>query len=97
MDSPTAASFTGSGITSKLRTVPPSALTSATPGTERNAGRTTQSSKLRFSSSDMSFASMVNMNISPSGVVIGAMPPLIPFGRSAMMPLSRSPTCWRAQ
>ncbi len=35
--------------TSKLRTLPPSALTSATPGTERSAGRITQSSVERGS------------------------------------------------
>ena len=41
--------------------------------------------------------STVNMNISPSGVVIGAMPPLMPVGKSAVMFDSRSATCWRAQ
>jgi hypothetical protein len=40
---------------------------------------------------------MVNMNISPSGVVIGAMPPLAPGGRLPMAAARRSPTCWRAQ
>ena len=34
--------------------------------------------QLRRSSSDISLDSTVNMNISPSGVVIGAMPPLMP-------------------
>ena len=93
VDRPTAASFTGSGTISNVRTLPPSALTSATPGTERRAGRITQSSKLRRSSSDISLDSTVNMNISPSGVVIGAMPPLMPLGRSALMLDSRSATC----
>jgi hypothetical protein len=34
-----------SGTTSKLRTSPPSAFTSATPGSVRSAGRITQSSR----------------------------------------------------
>jgi len=37
------------------------------------------------------------MNISPSGVVMGAMPPLMPCGKSVAMLPRRSPTCWRAQ
>ena len=97
VDKPTADSFTGSGKTSKLRTLPPKAFTSATPTTERRAGRITQSSTLRRSSSDRPSPSTVNMNISPSGVVMGAMPPLMPPGRSPAMPDKRSATCWRAQ
>jgi hypothetical protein len=38
-------------------------------------------------------ASMVNMNISPSGVVIGAMPPVGAGGQVALMPARRSVTC----
>jgi hypothetical protein len=41
--------------------------------------------------------STVNMNISPSGVVIGAMPPSMPSGSESATAASRSPTCWRAQ
>ena len=40
---------------------------------------------------------MVNISISPSGVVIGAMPPETLAGRSFMTPARRSATCWRAQ
>ena len=40
---------------------------------------------------------MVNMNISPSGVVIGARPPDAVAGRSFAMLFRRSDTCWRAQ
>jgi len=57
---PACASFVGSGRTSKVRTVPPSALTSATPGTVRSAGRMVQSSSVRFSSR-LSGPSIVNM------------------------------------
>ena len=92
-----AAMRTGSSTISKLCTFPPSAFTSATPGTERSAGRITQSSRLRRSSNVMFGASTVNMNISPKGVVTGAMPPEMPGGRSALMLASRSDTCWRAQ
>ena len=76
--------------------MPPRLFTSATPGSVRRAGRTTQSSTRRFSSSDCG-PSSVNMYISPSGVVIGASPPLAFGGRSFITPASRSPTCWRAQ
>lgn len=37
------------------------------------------------------------MNISPSGVVMGASPPSAVAGSSRCMPASRSDTCWRAQ
>ena len=94
---PVAANFTASGITSKLRTTPPSALTSATPGTVRSAGRITQSRRLRLSAKLRFPPSTVNINISPNGVVIGAIPPLIPLGRSPMMPPRRSATCCLAQ
>jgi hypothetical protein len=40
---------------------------------------------------------MVNMNISPSGVVIGARPPETPAGRSFMIEARRSFTWLRAQ
>ena len=93
---PRAAIRCGSGITSKLRTYPPSEFTSATPGTVRNAGRITQSSIVRRSVRLIS-PSTVNMNISPSGVVIGAMPPSMSVGRLPHAALSRSATCWRAQ
>jgi hypothetical protein len=97
VDTPSAASLTGSGTTSKLWTLPPKAFTSATPGTARSAGRMTQSSRVRRSSSVMPSASIVNMYISPNGVVTGAMPPLMPEGRSPAMFARRSDTCWRAQ
>ena len=94
---PRAASAALSGTTSKLRTSPPRAFTSATPGRVRSAGRITQSSRPRRSSRVRSPPSMVNMNISPSGVVIGARPPSAPGGRSRRMPLRRSVTWLRAQ
>ena len=72
---PRADSLVLSGMTSKLLTKPPSELTSATPGTVRSAGRITQSSKSRRSMRLRSPPSIVNMNISPRGVVMGAMPP----------------------
>ena len=84
-------------MTSKARTTPPSEFTSATPGTVRSAGRMTQSSRLRRSARDNPSPSMVNMNISPKGVVIGAIPPVMPAGRLAVNPPRRSLTCWRAQ
>lgn len=79
-----------------VRTSPPRLFTSATPGTVRSCGRIVQSSRVRFSCSEIG-PSMVNMNISPSGVVIGARPPLAPGGRLPITPARRSPTCWRAQ
>ena len=85
-----------SGITSKLFTMPPSALTSATPLILRSTGRIVQSSRVRFSVREIS-PSMVNIKTSPSGVVIGARPPSIVLGRLASTPDSRSLTCWRAQ
>ena len=80
------------GTTSKLRTSPPSALTSATPGSVRNAGRIVQSSKLRRSIRERPPPSIVNMNISPSGVVMGASPPDTLDGNSFVMLLKRSAT-----
>ena len=82
-----------SGVISKLRTKPPREFTSATPATLRSCGRITQSSKLRRSSSDKLPPSIVNINISPSGVVIGAMPPLMSFGRFPHTLFSLSDTC----
>ena len=90
---PAAAIRMGSGTTSKARTTPPRELTSATPGTVRSAGRIAQSRMLRRSASDSPSPSTVNMNISPKGVVIGAMPPLMPGGKSSVIPPRRSPTC----
>ena len=86
-----------SGTISKLRTRPPSEFTSATPATLLSCGRITQSNKLRRCSSDKSPPSMVNINISPSGVVIGAMPPVISCGKLPQTLFNRSETCWRAQ
>ena len=86
-----------SGTTSKVRTSPPSALTSATPGTVRSAGRITQSSRLRRSARDSPSPSTVNISISPSGVVMGAIPPVTLAGSRSQTPFSRSATCWRAQ
>ena len=86
-----------SGITSKLRTKPPKELTSATPGKVRSAGRIVQSSSVLRSMVDRSPPSIVNMNISPSGVVMGAKPPDTPAGNSFCTLLSRSATCCRAQ
>ena len=54
------------------------------------------SSSLRRSAR-LALPSTVNMNISPSGVVMGASPPDRPGGRSPMTPDRRSLTCWRAQ
>ena len=86
-----------SGTISKARTTPPSEFTSATPGSVRSAGRITQSSRLRRSAAVRSPPSMVNMNISPSGVVMGASPPLTVAGRSLITLFKRSVTCCRAQ
>ncbi len=96
MVTPRAASAALFATTSKVRTSPPRELTSATPGRVRSAGRTTQSSSARRSASGRS-PSTVNMNISPSGVVIGARPPVLPDGRSRAMPERRSATWLRAQ
>ena len=46
---PRAAMADGDGATSKVRTKPPSTLTSATPGRPRSAGRMVQSIRLRCS------------------------------------------------
>ena len=54
------------------------------------------SSSVRFSIR-LNGPSMVNMKISPSGVVIGARPPLTEVGKSLSTLASRSLTCWRAQ
>ena len=75
MPRPAAASAALSGTTSNVRTRPPSALTSATPGIVRSAGRIVQSSRLRRSSRLRLPPSIVNMNTSDSGVEIGARPP----------------------
>ena len=96
MPRPALASAIGSGRTSKVRTKPPSALTSATPGTVRSAGRIVQSSRVRFSSR-LKGPSIVNMKMSDNGVEIGAMPPDTAGGRSPITPDRRSATCWRAQ
>ena len=82
-----------SGTISKLRTYPPKAFTSATPGTVRNCGRITQSSKLRFSCKLKVSLSTVNINISPNGVVKGAMPPAMSLGKLAHTAFKRSATC----
>ena len=81
------------GEISKLLTKPPSALTSATPGTVRSAGRITQSSRLRRSIKVKSPPSIENMNISPRGVVIGAIPPSTPSGKSSQIVFKRSAIC----
>ena len=86
-----------SGTTSKLLTKPPKELTSATPGTVRSAGRITQSSKSRRSIKLKSPPSTANINISPKGVVIGAMPPSTPFGKLPHIAFKRSATCCLAQ
>jgi hypothetical protein len=83
-------------MTSKARTWPPRALRSATPAMLRSRGRIWVSSRVRLSVKD-SGPSMVNMNISPKGVVMGARPPVSPGGKSAITPARRSLTCWRAQ
>ena len=85
------------GMTSKVCTSPPSELTSATLGKVRNAGRIIQSSTRRFSARLKASPSSVNMTMSLSGVVIGARPPVTPWGNSGRMPASRSATCCRAQ
>ena len=77
---PRAAIAAGEGTTSKVRTNPPSTLTSATPGSPRKAGRMVQSISPRCSVGVRSPPAMVNMSISPSGVTIGASPPAAPGG-----------------
>jgi hypothetical protein len=69
-----------SGTISKVRTSPPRLLTSATPGIGAQLRADHPVEQGALSASGRS-PSMVNMNISPSGVVIGAMPPLAPGGR----------------
>ena len=86
-----------SGITSKLLTIPPKELTSATPETVRSAGRITQSNKSRRSIKLKSPPSTVNINISPKGVVIGAMPPCTPAGKFPHIVFKRSAICCLAQ
>ena len=90
---PRAAKRVLSGITSKLLTKPPKELTSATPGTVLKAGRITQSNKSLRSIKVKSPPSIVNINISPKGVVIGAIPPSTPVGKLAHIPFKRSATC----
>ena len=58
----------------------------------RNCGRITVSSRVRFSVS-VAAPSMVNMNISPKGVVMGAKPPARPGGNWSITPARRSLTC----
>ena len=86
-----------SGTISKLRTKPPKVFTSATPVTVRNCGRITQSSKLRFSCKLSVSLSTVNINISPRGVVKGAMPPEISAGKFPQTAFKRSAICCLAQ
>ncbi len=94
---PRAAIAAGDGETSKVRTKPPIALTSATPGKPRKAGRMVKSRKLRCSVGVRLPPTMVNISISPSGVTIGARPPDTPEGRRSCTCARRSFTCARAQ
>ena len=94
---PRAAMAEADGITSKVRTWPPSTLTSATPGRPRSAGRIVQSSSDRFSCVDRVGDSMVNITISASGVTIGARPPSLPAGSWSRTSCRRSLTWARAQ
>ena len=85
------------GIASKVRTNPPSTLTSATPGRLRTAGRMVQSTRNLFSCGFNFSDSMVNITISASGVTIGARPPVASAGSWSRTCCRRSLTCARAQ
>ena len=73
---PRAAIAAAEGATSNVRTNPPNTLMSATPGRPRSAGRIVQSTRLRICCGYSVSDSMVNISISPSGVTIGARPPV---------------------
>ena len=81
-----------SGSTTIALASPPSELTSATPFAPLRAGLMTKSSNSLFCFW-LILPSTVNIKASPSGVVIGAMPPVTLFGNEDRAEDSFSETC----